>query len=106
MLPIAEFMHNSCMHEELKQSPFHLIYGTEPIALPKVIHRTSTPTTEGCLIVLKIAREEALAAHNLARQKITKRTIHYSKPFKLRQKHSIESKNLKIHYTTRKLTTK
>src|SRR5258705_12695854 len=24
MLPIAEFVHNSCTHEELKQSPFHL----------------------------------------------------------------------------------
>src|SRR5258705_13570119 len=80
MLPIAEFTHNSCTHEELKQSLFHLIYGTEPIALPKVIHRTNTPTAEGRLIMLKIAREEALAAHDLACQKMTQRTMRYSKP--------------------------
>src|SRR5258708_16239381 len=106
MLPIAEFTHNSCMHEELKQSPFHLIYGTEPIALPKVIHRMNAPTAEGRIIALKIAREEALAAHDLAHQKMTQRTMHYSKPFKLGQKVWLESKNLRIPYPSRKLAPK
>src|SRR5258705_13640050 len=106
MLPIAEFMHNSHTHEEMKQSPFHLIYGTEPIALPKVIHRTNTPTAEGCLITLKIAREEALAAHDLACQKMMQCTMHHSKPFKLGQKVWLESKNLRIPYPSRKLAPK
>src|SRR5258705_1499195 len=94
MLPIAEFTHNSCTHEELKQSPFHLIYGTEPVALPKVILRTNAPTVEGHLIALKIAREEALAAHDLAHQKMTQRTMRHSKPFKLGQKVWLESKRI------------
>src|SRR5258705_2471254 len=106
MLPIAEFTHNSHTHEELKQSPFHLIYGTEPIALPKVIHRTNAPTAECRLIALEIAREEALAAHDLACQKMTQRTMHYSKPFKLGQKVWLESKNLRIPYPSRKLVPK
>src|SRR5258708_21716499 len=103
MLPIAEFAHNSRTHEELKQSPFHLIYRIEPIALPKVIHRTNTPTAEGHLIMLKIAREEALAAHDIAHQKMMQHTMCHSKPFKIGQKVWLESKNLKIPYPSRKL---
>src|SRR5258708_3161983 len=84
----------------------HCIYGTKPIALPKVIHRTNAPIAEGCLIMLKIAREEALAAHDLARQKMMQRTMCYSKPFKLGQKVWLESKNLRIPYPSRKLAPK
>src|SRR5258708_9097156 len=61
MLPIAEFAHNSCTHKELKQSPFHLIYGIKPIALPKLIHRMNELTDEVRLITIKIAREQSLA---------------------------------------------
>ena len=43
VLPIAEFAHNQCAHEELKQTLFQLMYGTNPVALPLAI-KTSTTT--------------------------------------------------------------
>ncbi len=49
MLPIAQFAHNSCTHEVLKQSPFQLMYGTSPVALPLVSNKTNTPTANNCI---------------------------------------------------------
>ena len=46
MLPTAQFTHNSRTHEALKQSPFQLMYGTTPVALPLVSSKTDTPATD------------------------------------------------------------
>ena len=50
------------------QSPFYLMMGYEPCALPLVISDTTIPTVETCLKTLAAAHDEALAAHELARQ--------------------------------------
>ena len=69
LLPIAEFTHNQHTHEALKQMPFYLMYGTNPVALPLAIE-TAAPAATECLSSLNKAREEALAAHELACQKM------------------------------------
>ena len=82
MLPTAQFAHNSRTHEALKQSPFQLMYGTTPVALPLVSSRTDTPAADDYIKSLFHAREEALAAHDLARIKMMERTTGRTKPFK------------------------
>ena len=70
LLPIAEFTHNQRTHEALKQTPFYLMYGANPVALPLAVKTTAPAATEH-LSSLNKAREEALAAHELAHQKMT-----------------------------------
>ena len=82
MLPTAQFAHNSRTHEALKQSPFQLMYGTTPVALPLVSSKTDTPAADDRIKSLFRAREEALAAHDLARIKTMERTTKELKPFK------------------------
>jgi hypothetical protein len=72
ILPIAEFAHNQRTHEELKQTLFHLMYGTDPVALPLAVENTTVPTATECLTSLNKAREEVLAAHDLAHQKMSR----------------------------------
>jgi hypothetical protein len=106
MLPMAQFAHNSRTHEALKQSPFQLMYGTSPIALPLVSDKTNAPTADNRIKTLFLAREEALAAHDLARAKMMERTTRKTKPFKVNDKVWLESRNLKIPYQSRKLAPK
>ena len=106
MLPIAQFAHNSRTHEALKQSPFQLMYGTSPVALPLVSDKTNAPTADNRIKTLFLAREEALAAHDLARAKMMERTTRKTKPFKVNDKVWLESRNLKIPYQSRKLAPK
>ena len=106
MLPTAQFAHNSRTHEALKQSPFQLLYGTSPVALPLVSSKTDTPAADDRIKSLFHTREEALAAHNLARIKMMERTTRKTKPFKVNDKVWLESKNLKIPYESRKLSPK
>ena len=86
MLPTAQFAHNSRTHEALKQSLFQLMYGTTPVALPLVSSKTDTPAADDRIKSLFRAREEALAAHDLARIKMTERTTRRTKPFKVNDK--------------------
>ena len=106
ILPIAQFAHNSRTHEELKQSPFYLMYGSTPVALPQVTEQSATPVADERIRSLIKAREEALAAHDLARLKMAQRTMKHSKPFKEGEKVWLDSKNLRIPYQSRKLAPK
>ena len=105
ILPIAEFVRNQRTHKALKQMPFYLMYGTNPVALP-LATETIAPAVTECLSSLKKAREEALATHELARQKMTQRNMKHMKPFKQGQKVWLESRHLHIPYTSRKLAPK
>ena len=67
-IPHAEFTYNHCPHSVTNQSPFYLMMGYEPRALPTVISKTSIPTVEDHLKALNAACDEALASHKLARQ--------------------------------------
>ena len=99
LLPIAEFAHNQCTHEALKQMPFYLMYGANPVALPLAVE-TTAPAATKCLSSLNKAREEALAAHEPARQKMMQQNMKHMKPFKQGQKLWLESRNLHIPYAS------
>ena len=62
----AEFAHNHHVHSVTNQSPFFLMMRYKPHALPIVIPTTSISTVETRLKQLTGARDEALAAHELA----------------------------------------
>ena len=55
MLPRAEFTHNHRMDEEIKQTPFYLMYRANPVALPPVTNATNVPAAEEHLKELKTA---------------------------------------------------
>ncbi len=78
------------------------MYGTLPVALPLVSNKTNIPTANNCIDFLFHAREEALAAHELAHTKMMERTMRKTKPFKVNKKVWLESRNLKIPYQSRK----
>jgi hypothetical protein len=105
-LSLAQFAHNARTHEAIKQSPFQLMYGTKPVALPEVSEKTNSPVANNRINQLCKSREEALAAHDLARIKMMERTTNRTKPFKVNDQVWLESKNLKIPYQSRKLTPK
>jgi hypothetical protein len=105
-LSLAQFAHNARTHEAIKQSPFQLMYGTKPIALPEVSEKTNSPVANDRINQLYKLREEALAAHDLARVKMMERTTNRTRPFKVNDRVWLESKNLKIPYQSRKLAPK
>ena len=65
---MAEFVHNIQPHSTTGKSPFQLIMGYQPQALPDITNKTDLPAVEKRLDELTKARDEAQAAHELARQ--------------------------------------
>jgi hypothetical protein len=82
------------------------MYGTKPVALPEVSEKTNSPVANDRINQLYKSREEALAAHDLARVKMMERTTNRTKPFKVNDQVWLESRNLKIPYQSRKLAPK
>jgi hypothetical protein len=106
LLSTLEFAHNSKTHEAIKKPPFLLMQGSEPVALPTVVYRSDAPSAEERLKTLNKAREEALAAHDLARLKMMQHTMRRAKPFKQGEKVWLEAKHLRIPYQSKKLAPK
>src|SRR5262249_17825537 len=106
LLPIAEFCHNQRTHSVTKQSPFFLMMGIEPRDLPLAFQKTDIPLVEQRMRTLTQAREEAVAAHELARQTMAARSKRGFAPFQKGDLVWLEEKNLKIGYSTRKFAPK
>ena len=94
-ITLAEFTHNHCPHSITNQSPFFLMMGYEPRALPTIIYETSLPAVQDRLNSLLTIRKEALAAHDLSRQTMKSRTWRNFQPFKKGAKVWLEGRNLK-----------
>ncbi|RXW14033.1 hypothetical protein EST38_g11824 [Candolleomyces aberdarensis] len=105
-LPMAEFTHNSRTHAERTHSPFELLLGYNPEALPTAAGEYLFPATERRLKNLKAARSEALAAHELARMKMQQRNSRDFTPLKKGDKVWLDSRNLKLPYLSRKIAPK
>ena len=45
-LPTAEFAHNNRYHDTIKTSPFRLMYGTDPVAIPTASTQMTAPAAE------------------------------------------------------------
>jgi hypothetical protein len=73
-MPTVDFAHTQKTHSTTRQSPFFLMMGYKPQAIPTAFPKTNVPSVEQRILNLQKAREEAIAAHNLARQKMAKRT--------------------------------
>jgi len=75
-LSLAEFTHNHRTHTTQKSSPFFLLYGYEPKALPSTLATSPVPAAEDWIKNLQRIREEALACHNIAAKRMADRTFH------------------------------
>jgi hypothetical protein len=105
-LSIVEFSYNSRNHAGRKQSPFELLYGYQPPLFPSASETSQFPSVEERLKKVELTRKEALAAHELARARMAERSKKGFKPFKKGQEVWLESKNLRLPYTTRKIAPK
>ena len=74
------------------------MYGITPRAIPLTFNSTKFPTVKARLDALKQARQEALAAHELARFRMLDRFKHDSKPFKKGDRVWLDACNLKTAY--------
>ena len=89
-----EFAHNQHVAQGRNASPFFLMMGYNPRAIPTVALPTNVPAVEERLDNLRQARQEAEAAHELARQRMAERITKDFTPFKKGQQVWLDSKNL------------
>jgi len=97
-LPTLEFTHNNRRHADRTHTPFELMYGITPRAIPLTFNSTKFPTVKAQLDTLKRAQQEALAAHELARIRMLERFKRDAKPFKKGDKVWLDARNLKTAY--------
>jgi hypothetical protein len=99
LLSTLEFTHNNRRHAEQIYSPFELIQGDNPISVPITFSHTKFPTIEEKMKQMINDREEALAAHELARTRIANRKQLKFVLFERNQKVWLDMRNLKMsHY--------
>ena len=106
LILIMKFSYNQKSHTTQMKSPFYLIMGSNPKAIPTAFPSTNIPEAEEWIRNLQKAQDEAIATHELARQKMIEQTTH---KFKLFQKNNLvwlESKNLKLRYESKKVAPK
>src|SRR6266850_1861075 len=96
-LPITEFAINQRTHETHRTSPFKLMYGTDPMAIPLVTPQIDAPVAEDRLNDIQRLRSEANAAHELARNVMMNRTKGSLNRFEAGQKVWLDTRNLHIN---------
>ena len=74
------------------------MFGESPVAIPLSFENTKYPTMEDKMKTLLRNREEALAAHELARSRMTNRWKSTFTPFKKDDRVWLDSQNLKTIY--------
>ena len=94
-LHTLEFTHNNRQHANRQHTPFELMFGESPLAIPLSFESTNYPTMEDKMKTLQRNREEALAAHELARSRMADR---WKSNFKKGDKVWLDSRNLKTTY--------
>src|SRR5271170_1027060 len=98
MLSTMEFTHNNRRHADRIHTPFELMLGITPVAIPLAFEHTKYPSIEEKMNNLIKNREEALAAHELARTRMAGRRRDTFTPFEKGQKVWLDSRNLKTQY--------
>ena len=93
LLPMAEFTYNSATHSIMNKTLFSLMMGYEPRAYPS-IGKTFLPNLEERLSELSHAREDAIAAHRIAQQKMKEQISSKFKPWKEGDRVWLEMTNL------------
>ena len=93
-----EFTHNNRRHADRQSTPFELMFGSSPIVIPYTFKNTKFPTLEDKMKTLQKNREEALAAHELARTRMIERGKSTFTPFKQGDKVWLDTRNIKMNY--------
>lgn len=94
-LPILEFVHNNRRHAGRQQTPFKLVMGLNPLDIPLVFEKTKFPLIEERLEAMNRYRNEAQAAHELARNRMQAKITSSFTPFKPGQRVWLENHHLK-----------
>ena len=98
MLHALEFTHNNRQHADRQHTPFELMFGESPVAIPLSFENTKYLSVEERMTTLLQNREEALAAHELARNRMADRRKSTFTLFKLGDQVWLDSRNLKTIY--------
>src|ERR1700760_3676713 len=94
-------------HEVMAHSPHvYIVYGIEPKGIPTAFPRIKAPAVESRLTELMKIRQEALAAHELARQMMIQRNPEKEVKFSVGDQVWLEAKNLKFPSETPKFKPK
>jgi hypothetical protein len=91
------------VHSSTNKSPYKIILGYRPKALPEMRIKSMVKGVETQLNDLMKMRKEASATHELARQKTRERITYKFEGFKKGDLVWLEGTNLKIGYPTKKL---
>jgi hypothetical protein len=97
-LHTMEFTHNNRRHADRQKTLFKLMFGISPTAIPYSFENTKFPMVEEKMKVLIKNREEALAAHELARSRMIERRKSKFIPFKKGDKVWLDTRNLKTNH--------
>ena len=98
VLHILEFTHNNRRHADRSKTPFELMFGSTPVTIPQSFENTKFPTIENKMNDLMKSREEALAAHELARTRMIERRRTTFIPFKRGDKVWLDTRNVKTNH--------
>ena len=103
---MAKFVHNIHPYSTTQKTPFYLMMGYKPQALPDITNKTDLPAIKKQLDALAKARDKAATAHKLTL--FTMRNCIQSKftPFIVGDKVWLEVRNLKRNVINPKFTTK
>jgi transposase InsO family protein len=97
-LSMLEFTHNNQQHANRTHTSFELMNGKAPVAIPTTFKNTKFPSVAEKIKNLVMGREEALAAHKLARSRMAERIKLNFVPFKKSQMVWLDSRHLKTNY--------
>jgi RNase H-like domain found in reverse transcriptase/Integrase zinc binding domain len=106
-IPMAEFVHNHRRHSAKDASPFFIMMGYEPKALPHLLPESNVPAAEERVRILQKIREEAISCHNIAMQRMAERSFGQKyQPWKVGDKVWLSAANLRLKLPSRKLAPK
>jgi Integrase core domain/Integrase zinc binding domain len=97
-LSTLEFTHNNQGHADRTHTLFKLMNGEAPVAIPMTFENTKFPSVAKKIKNLVTSREEALAAHELARSRMAERIKSNFVLFKKGQMVWLDSRHLKTNY--------
>ena len=102
---MAKFAHNAAIHLVTSKSLFSLIMGYESWSYPP-LGKTFLPALEQQLDQIEDAQKEAEVIYKLAQQWMKEWTFSCFKPWKVRDKVWLDTRNLKLQVPSRKLSAK
>ena len=95
---VLEFTHNNRRHTDRQKTPFELMFGESPQAIPYSFSNTRFSAVEDKMKRLQKDREEALATHELAQTRMIERRKTTFTPFQKGDIVWLDSRNLKTIY--------